>query len=51
MQGQDKEKYEKQIAELKQLVKERDKEIADMREEMQQLKNKVFNILLEKACG
>lgn len=51
MQGQDKEKYEKQIAELKQLVKEKDKEIADMREEMQQLKNKVFNILLEKACG
>lgn len=51
MQGQDKEKYEKQIAELKQLVEERDKEIADMREEMQQLKNKVFNILLEKACG
>lgn len=51
MQGQDKEKYEKQIAELKQLVEERDKEIADMREEMQQLKNKVFNILLEKAYG
>lgn len=51
MQGQDKEKYEKQIAELKQLIKEKDKEIADMREEMQQLKNKVFNILLEKACG
>ena len=51
MQGQDKEKYEKQIAELKQLVKERDKEIADMREQRQQLKNKVFNILLEKACG
>lgn len=51
MQGQDKEKYEKQIEELKQLVKEKDKEIADMREEMQQLKNKVFNIFLEKACG
>lgn len=51
VQGQDKEKYEKQIAELKQLVKEKDKEIAGMREEMQQLKNKVFNIILEKACG
>lgn len=51
MQGKDKEKYEKQIEELKQMVKEKDKEIADMREEMQQLKNKVFNILLEKACG
>lgn len=48
---QEKEKYEKQIAELKQQIKEKDREIEGMREEMQQLKNKVFNILLEKACG
>lgn len=51
VQEQEKERYEKQIAELKQQIKERDKEIAGMREEMQQIKNKVFNILLEKVCG
>lgn len=51
VQEQDRVKYEKQITELKQLLKERDKEMAEMREEMEQIKSKVFNILLEKACG
>lgn len=47
----EKERYEKKITELTQQIKDKDKEISSMREEMQQLKDKVFNILLEKACG
>lgn len=48
---QEKEKYEKEIAELKQQLKEKDREIYSTKEEMRKLKDKVFNILLEKACG
>lgn len=48
---QEKEKYEKQIEDLKQQIKEKDKELHNIKEEMQKLKDKVFNILLEKACG
>lgn len=48
---QEKEKYEKRIAELEQQIKEKDKELYSIKEEMQKLKDKVFNILLEKACG
>lgn len=48
---QEKEKYEKKIAELERELKEKDKEISKIREEMQTLKDRVFNILLEKACG
>lgn len=48
---QEKEKYEKKIAELERELKEKDKEISKIRGEMQILKDRVFNILLEKACG
>lgn len=48
---QEKEKYEKKIAELEQQIKEKDKELYSIKEEMQKLKDKVFNILLEKACS
>lgn len=48
---QEKEKYEKKIAELERELKEKDKEISKIRGEMQTLKDRVFNILLEKACG
>lgn len=48
---QQKEKYEKQIADLKQQLKEKERELDSIKEEMQKLKDKVFNILLEKACG
>lgn len=48
---QEKERYEKRIEELKQQIKEKDKEIYSIKEEMKNLKDKVFNILLEKACS
>ena len=48
---QEKEKYEKQITDLKQKLKEKDKELYSIKEEMQKLKDKVFYILLEKVCG
>lgn len=48
---QEKEKYEKKIAELERELKEKDKEISKIRGEMQTLKDRVFNILLEKACS
>lgn len=51
MNADEKARYEAQILELKQQIKNKEKENASLKEELQGLKNKMFNILLEKVCG
>lgn len=50
MNTDEKARYEAQILELKQQIKDKDKENTSLKEELQGLKTKMFNILLEKVC-
>lgn len=51
MNTDEKARYEAQILELNQQIKNKEKENTSLKEELQDLKNKMFNILLEKVCG
>lgn len=51
MNTDEKARYEAQILELKQQIEDKDKENTSLKEELQGLKTKMFNILLEKVCG
>lgn len=46
-----KEKYESEIKTLKATIREKDKEIEKQKEEIKEIKNKMFDILYEKMCS
>lgn len=46
-----KEKYESEIETLKAMIREKDKEIEKQKEEIKEIKNKMFDILYEKMCS
>lgn len=47
----EKSKYEAEIIELKKTIRQKDSEIKGLQEEMQSIKAKLFDVLLEKVCG
>lgn len=51
MADAEKSKYEAEIIELKKAIRQKDSEIRGLQEEIQNIKAKLFDVLLEKVCG